>query len=76
MHVSEDACDWTRTTGGSFSGFAVTRAEPDEKASANAAEELAEMLETDCDVVPCPQCGALTFEMQRAKRTEPFLCFG
>ena len=52
---------------GSFSGFALTRQEADERAALDAAQKLKAMLETECDVVPCPKCGAFTREMERAK---------
>jgi uncharacterized protein (DUF983 family) len=57
----------TRTASGSYSGFAVTRKQADEKAAVDAAQKLQTMLQTECDVVPCPKCSALTKDMEAAK---------
>ena len=68
--------EMTRTAIGSYSGFALTRQEADEKAAANAAQRLKTMLETECDVVPCPSCGALTRQMKKFKAAFAPMCFG
>ncbi len=57
--------EMTRSGSGSYRGFAWTRSEGQEKAAPQAVEDLQEKLATECDVVPCPRCGAITREMDR-----------
>lgn len=68
--------EMTRTAIGSYSGFALTRQKADEEAAADAAQKLKTMLEIECDVVPCPKCGALTRQMKAAKAAVVPACFG
>jgi hypothetical protein len=56
--------EMSRTASGSYHGFAWNDAEGQRKALPEAQEALRQQLETECDVVPCPKCGALTREMQ------------
>lgn len=59
--------EMSRTATGTYSGFATTRQEADERAAVDAAHQLHSVLSAECDVVPCPQCGAITKEMAAAK---------
>ena len=42
-------------------------AKADDEAAVDAGRKLRMMLKTECDAVPCPQCGALTRQMKEAK---------
>jgi hypothetical protein len=66
----------TRTGHGNFCGYARTAQQADEKAAVEAAEKLKKALETECDVVPCPQCGALTRQMKAAEAAIVPQCLG
>lgn len=68
--------EMSRTAYGSFSGFAMTRAEADEKEAENAVEKLKVMLTTECDIVPCPKCSALTRQMREASANFIPQCVG
>ena len=52
---------------GNFRILNCTRAEAEQEAALIAAEDLKKMLENDCDVVPCPECGAITREMKKVR---------
>ena len=47
---------------------ALTKADADKEAARIAADQLQKMLENDCDVVPCPECGAITRERDKARK--------
>ncbi len=47
---------------------ALTKADADKEAARIAADQLQRMLENECDVVPCPECGAITREMDKARK--------
>jgi uncharacterized protein (DUF983 family) len=53
---------------GTVHGSSATKAEADAEAMRIAADKLRQMLETDCDVVPCPDCGAITRQMDKARK--------
>jgi hypothetical protein len=66
-----------RSAVGSYSGLTLTRAKADQMATEDAEEKLEKMLVSECDVVPCPRCGALTEEMKREKaRFVPMILSG
>ena len=62
--------DLARTVMGASSKDAPTQAEADAQAAQAADAKLAAALANDCDLVPCPSCGAITKEMKtyRLKR--------
>lgn len=53
---------------GTSNRFALTSAEVNARAEADAAEQLKRELAVGCNIVPCPKCGALTEEMKRTDR--------
>jgi hypothetical protein len=57
---------------GNFSSADVTREEAGRRATQIGNEKLKVLLETNCDVVPCPMCGAITSKM-KAERRHAFL---
>lgn len=65
--------EMTRIGTGTDGGFARNQKEGEEKASYEAAADLREKLRTDCDVVHCPQCGAITRQMKRTAVGNIFL---
>lgn len=66
----------SRTAYGSYSGFAKTQAEADRRAAQDAAERFERKLESDCDLVPCPKCGAVTREMASLELSVVPMCLG
>lgn len=71
--------DLSRTVMGSSSKDAPTQSEADAQAAQAADAKLKAALANDCDLVPCPSCGAITKEMKayRLKRFgAAFACMG
>jgi hypothetical protein len=66
----------TREAMGSHHGFALTGEEQAKKEAEDAHQKLKEMLECECDVRPCPKCGALTRQMRSRSIQLPFMCIG
>jgi hypothetical protein len=60
--------DLARTVMGASSKDAPTQAEADLQATQVADAKLAAALANDCDLVPCPSCGAITNEMRKYRR--------
>lgn len=53
-----------------YDGFAFDQADADAKAAKKARDELARMIETNVTVCRCPQCDAVTPEMQAALKDD------
>jgi uncharacterized protein (DUF983 family) len=53
---------------GNVNSSGLTKAEADKEAERIASEKLQQMLEKECDVVPCPHCGAITTEMDKHRK--------
>jgi hypothetical protein len=71
--------DLARTVMGASSKDAPTQAEADAQATQAADAKLAAALANDCDLAPCPSCGAVTKEMKAYRRKRfgaAFLCMG
>src|SRR4051794_8444869 len=60
--------DLSRTVMGKSSKVAATQPEADAQAAQDAETKLKAALATDCDLVPCPSCGAVTAEMKIFRR--------
>jgi len=60
--------DLAHTVMGASSKDAPTQAEADTQAAQAADAKLAAALANDCDLVPCPACGAITKEMKVYRR--------
>jgi hypothetical protein len=57
-----------RTAGAKVADFDLLQSEVDDQAARIASNNLQEMLEKECDVVPCPTCGAITRQMAKARK--------
>jgi uncharacterized protein (DUF983 family) len=53
---------------GTVNNSRLTKAEADAEAARIGTEKLQQMLERECDVVPCAQCGAITPEMEKHRK--------
>ncbi|TAK90861.1 MAG: hypothetical protein EPO07_20040 [Verrucomicrobia bacterium] len=57
-----------RTVLGKSSKTAATQAAAESEAAADADAKLKASLDSDCDLVSCPSCGAITDEMKKERR--------
>jgi hypothetical protein len=53
---------------GTVSNVTLSKPDADAQAERMAEEKLHTMLSNECDVVPCPECGAITPEMEKARK--------